>query len=239
MEELAPNTILIWQLSFHQPLHVVYACWQRLTPPEQIRATRFVRERDGRRYVLARGTLRLLLGRYLNQQPQQVRLQYGRFGKPFVCSADRLSFNISHAHNIALLAFTRLGDIGVDVERRRSFLKAGSITPQLCSIEEQRYLHSLPATERARVLAQIWVRKEAVVKATGRGLSQGLDSFSALTSSTQSTMCWRDLPASATYAAAVAFPQRCTPHIKTRWLPLEEMSRPMTYSVQNRRVKKA
>src|SRR4051812_31797653 len=88
-----------------------------LTPEEQQRAARYLHQLSKEQYVVARGLLRILLGRYLDLAPTNVRFTSGPQGKPFLASASvGLHFNISHTNGMILLAFTRSGQVGVDVE---------------------------------------------------------------------------------------------------------------------------
>jgi 4'-phosphopantetheinyl transferase len=72
-----------------------------------------------RRYIVARGALRLILARYLAISPARVAFHYGLHGKPSLVSPSpggALEFNLSHTDDIALYAVTRGIPLGVDVE---------------------------------------------------------------------------------------------------------------------------
>ena len=56
---------------------------------ERARRFRFDRERD--RFVVGRGLLRLLLGRYVDADAAELRFEYGRHKKPALLGADRIS----------------------------------------------------------------------------------------------------------------------------------------------------
>src|SRR5690349_19786452 len=90
-----------------------------LSPEERVRAGRFVFADDRRRYTVARAQLRRLLGERLNEHPGDVELIYGARGKPALapCHAGSgLRFNVSHCGDVAVHAFARGREIGVDVE---------------------------------------------------------------------------------------------------------------------------
>jgi 4'-phosphopantetheinyl transferase len=55
-----------------------------LSEDELARAHRFVRERDRGRFILARGTLREIISRYLGTSPQRIEFEYAKHGKPYV-----------------------------------------------------------------------------------------------------------------------------------------------------------
>ena len=77
---------------------------------------------DRNRFLVTRSTLRTILGQYLNTAPARLIFSYGTHGKPEVVSEhnDRaLQFNVSHSGDFCLIAITRVGAVGVDIERIR------------------------------------------------------------------------------------------------------------------------
>jgi 4'-phosphopantetheinyl transferase len=144
---------------------------------ELTRANRFHFEKDRRHFVVARGFLRVLLGRYLNRNPKQFKFNYGPYGKPALPGEGLLRFNMSHSHGIALYAVTEGRDVGVDVEYVRSDFTSDDIARRFFSPFEVENLCGLPTEERVSSFFRCWTRKEAYIKATGRGLSQPLDGF--------------------------------------------------------------
>ena len=148
-----------------------------LSPPERERAAKF-RFGDLRNaFILARGALRLLLGRYLDICPDAVEFRYGENQKPALAPEHRVKFNVSHSGGLAVFAFTLDREIGVDVEHIRSLPDMTAIAKRFFCLEEAADLMSLVASERERAFFLCWTRKEAYVKALGNGLSEPLDSF--------------------------------------------------------------
>jgi 4'-phosphopantetheinyl transferase len=147
-----------------------------LDPDELSRANRFHFEKDRKHFVVARGFLRVLLGRYLDSDPKQLKFTYGAYGKPAL-GEGLLRFNMSHSHGLALYALTEGRDIGVDVEYMRADFTSDDIARRFFSPFEVETLCGLPAEERVASFFRCWTRKEAYIKATGRGLSQPLDGF--------------------------------------------------------------
>jgi len=92
----------------------------------------------------------------------------------------RLAFNLSHSGDLMLVAFARSGRVGVDVERWSAALGAperARIATSVFSTSEQTALAQLPVELRRAAFYAVWTRKEAYVKATGHGISRGLDHF--------------------------------------------------------------
>lgn len=145
-----------------------------LSPCEQSRAGRFHFERDRRRFIVARGRLRHLLGERLNKQPERVTIQYGARGKPAV---DGLHFNLSHTGDYALYAFSTDGEVGVDLETIRPLPEADAIAATMFSPAEVAEYEHLAPDDRTIGFFNCWTRKEAFVKALGDGLAMPLDRF--------------------------------------------------------------
>src|SRR5438093_3103118 len=80
--QLASGEVHIWCASLDVPPETSARLYATLTPDERTRSARFRFERDQQRFIVARGVLRDLLGRYLQTQPGQVSFVYNAFGKP-------------------------------------------------------------------------------------------------------------------------------------------------------------
>jgi 4'-phosphopantetheinyl transferase len=181
--QLEPNDIHIWRVSL--PIKSIKAITlsRLLTVDEVIRAQRFHFQRDYNCYVVARGILRILLGAYNHIPPEHIRFQYSAHGRPSLIleqNAAMLDFNISHSHEMALMAFTRgpLAVVGVDLEYVRPDIAHEQIAEHFFSTQEVTSLRALPTRLQSIAFFNCWTRKEALIKASGEGLSKSLDQFS-------------------------------------------------------------
>ena len=147
-----------------------------LSAEERDRASGLLSGTHQRRFVVARGMLRQLLGRYLDQDPGAVAFARGAHGKPFLQEGG-LDFNVSHTHELALYAIARDREVGVDVEWMRPQVAHEQIAARFFSLEEQEALAQVPDEERRAAFYNIWTRKEAYVKARGDGITAGLGTF--------------------------------------------------------------
>ena len=178
---LSNDEVHVWRAPLDVPELHVRSLWYLLTGDECQRAERYVFEKDQRHFVVARGLLRVLLGRYLGQDPQHLRFTYGPHGKPALATdmgGDTLRFNVSHSYGLALYAMTRGREIGVDVERIRPEVAQETIAEHFFSPREVTILRALPMLLQAPAFFACWTRKEAYIKARGKGLSVPLNSFS-------------------------------------------------------------
>ena len=70
--------------------------------------------------------------------------------------------------------------MGIDVEAYRSSTSILDLAKRFFTREEFSFLANTPVAEQPAKFYWLWTRKEAVIKATGRGLAQGLETFSVL-----------------------------------------------------------
>ena len=154
--------------------------WPTLAADEKARADRFHFAKDRHHFIVARGTLRAILGRYLNRVPECVPIAYGARGKPTLAGEvdrDAICFNLSHSHGIALYAVARGREIGIDIERIRSDVAVAEIAERFFSRQEVAMLQGLSSDVQREAFFRCWTRKEAYIKARGEGLSLPLDQF--------------------------------------------------------------
>jgi len=142
-----------------------------LSPDELARAERFHFERDRCAFVVVRGVLRLLLGRYLSRSPEQLRFGERARGKPYLIG-EPVQFNVSHSGELGLLAFARSREVGIDVERADPTRDLLGLAEGSFVAEETAVLRTLPSADRASAFYTCWARKEAFIKATGEGVAQ-------------------------------------------------------------------
>jgi 4'-phosphopantetheinyl transferase len=177
--DLAGDEIHVWRAELDQPETTVLRVARTLSPDEQARAKRFCLDRVRTRFVVGRGLLRTILGRYLDRAPDRLRFTYGPRGKPALApeEATDLRFNLSHSGGLALFAVARGREVGVDVERLRPMPRAERIAERFFSVPERTALKAVPAERRVEAFFTCWTRKEAYIKALGDGLAHPLDQF--------------------------------------------------------------
>jgi 4'-phosphopantetheinyl transferase len=207
-----------------------------LTPDERQRAARFAFDHLRHSFTLARGALRILLGRSLDAAPGEIRFTYGAKGKPGLVDQGRARFNLSHSGALALIAITLDCEIGVDIEQIRPMPDLHGIASRFFSAEEEVDLMSLDEDQRVAGFFRCWTRKEAYIKAIGDGLSAPLDDFAVslrpgaparmlhLGGDTKQAAEWtlQDLVIEPGYAAAVAY--RDSSRTIRLWAPLDPAS---------------
>ena len=149
-----------------------------LSSDELHRASRFRSPLHRRRYINGRGLLRMLLAEHVGIDPKKLDLVASEHGKPRLSTHPQAAFNMAHSENLAIYAFGSDGEeVGVDIEVIRS-VDSLRLAKTCFSALEQTELEGFAPAVRLGAFFNGWVRKEAIVKADGRGMSLSLDSFS-------------------------------------------------------------
>jgi len=143
-----------------------------LSEAEHARAARILGEPRRLRWGRARAILRALLGVYLGVEPRTASLRHSPEGKPGVSTrndGNELFFNVSHSGPLGLFAFTRAGEVGIDVElpRRRTRTDLPALAGRVFGAAEGRRLRGLPEELREGEFLRGWVRHEALLKQAG------------------------------------------------------------------------
>ena len=175
---LKDNEIHVWRANLELSLPKIERLTALLSSDEIARANCFRFPQHKRRFIVARGILRQLLGNYLTVAPRSLNFTYEPRGKPLLTKVKNtaLEFNISHSQEYALFGFTRRHLIGVDLEYRRSMPDCLKIAQRFFSAKEFKMLKDVAEDERAKLFFQFWTAKEAYLKALGTGLSGSLAS---------------------------------------------------------------
>jgi len=134
------------------------------------RAGRFRAREDRVRFVQTRAWLRMLAARLIRREPAEVEFKAGPHGK-LSCPDTPWYFNVSHSGAFGALAFTRVGEVGVDVERIRPMHDANGVMERFFTLHEREWIAGIPPHGREAAFFECWTRKESVLKALGTGLS--------------------------------------------------------------------
>jgi 4'-phosphopantetheinyl transferase len=214
------SDVHVWRLSLDLSDDRLASFASVLTESERLRAAAFVLERDRRAFVATRGALRRLLSAYLGgPAPSEIRLAIGAHGKPHLVD-NAVRFNVSHSGTLALLAFSRTREVGIDVERHRPIANVQALASDVFSAAELDALARVgcDAQSQREAFFRCWSRKEAFIKATGLGLAQPLEDFDVTLAPDDARLldvrtrhgapgprrwCMRDLPIDSGYSAAI------------------------------------
>ena len=196
------------------------AGWLFLSPQERVRAVSIVFSKHASHWIACRAAMRRILGHLIHLPPGEVPIIVSELGKPALTEPfDFLHFSISHCEDLALLAVSVDGPVGVDLDPLGRAAELGGCESTFCHPEE---IAALPANpdDRHRSLLELWTAKEALLKALGTGFTVAPETvrIHGNTASSQPTLPgMRDQiihrlnhPALAGYCAAVSAPRSVT-----------------------------
>jgi 4'-phosphopantetheinyl transferase len=151
-----------------------------LSPDERHRHSRFYFDHDRHHYLVAHALVRTTLSQYAGVEPAAWTFRNGPHGRPEIDGPDpaaALHFNLTHTNGMVAVAVARSVDVGIDAEGFRQRDTGIDIARRFFAPAESDHLERQPAGDRLRVFLEFWTLKEAYIKAIGKGLVAGLDSF--------------------------------------------------------------
>jgi len=149
-----------------------------LIQDEQLKAARFVHAKDRASFLTRRTALRILLSRYTDIPASEVEFIAGKNKKPELRSdSDKIRFNVSHSGELILIAISDT-EIGVDIERIESGFNYSDILKHAFSEQEINRIDE--ASDNRGMFFKLWTRKEALCKASSKGLDDELKEIPCL-----------------------------------------------------------
>ncbi|MFH1319652.1 MAG: 4'-phosphopantetheinyl transferase superfamily protein [Bacteroidota bacterium] len=166
---LLNDEIHLWSVSLNLSDSTIKRYSSFLSREEEKKARFFKFEREQNRYRISQGVLRQLLSSYLNKSPQTIRIGRHKKGKPFSFDNPSMYFNMSGSGNICVFAFSRDGEVGIDIEQIRELPDIDELIRKNLTPKEIIYTLKTPGNKLKRFF-QFWTFKEAYLKATGEGM---------------------------------------------------------------------
>ncbi|MES2266679.1 MAG: 4'-phosphopantetheinyl transferase superfamily protein [Bacteroidota bacterium] len=170
------SEVHIWRINISQNIKRLEQFEALLTADEMLRAGKYKQQKDTYRFIVSRGAQRIILGRYLNQEPAQLQFILSDNKKPHLVGVDGniINYNLSHSGDWVILAIAAT-PVGADVEVIDAAFPFHDILPDNFSEEEATFIGTSPDK-----FFMLWTRKEAILKATGQGLGDHLNLTPAL-----------------------------------------------------------
>lgn len=177
---LGPRDVYVWAV--YVPAFAIWAdtLLRLLDAQELAHVGQFTQGVDRAYYVVRRAVRRYLIGYSIGIDASTVMFEHSTHGKPDIVgipSSPRVCMNVSHSHDLMLLALTQSHEVGIDVEYRRGVPQWRQIVENEFTAAECRALLALEPGEVPRAFCDLWTCKEAYCKGRGYGLELPLSSF--------------------------------------------------------------
>lgn len=142
-----------------------------LNPEEIVRAQRFHMKKDKNRFIICRSILKIVLAAYSYSNVNSINIEYHSNKKPFLRTHSNLFFNVSHSEDFAIIVISN-SEVGIDVEYISKDFEYTELFTDVFHDDEIAVIQS--ADDKKLAFYTFWTRKEAFVKALGKGID---DSF--------------------------------------------------------------
>lgn len=142
-----------------------------LSPDEHRRAQRFENISTARQYLGSHCLLNEALKKTLGDRFHPKEICRDKLGKPFL-PGHPVHFSLSRSDDFAVVGVSSVRAIGIDIETRLDPATANEVAPRILHPDELKDFSPLPDSEKAGILTRYWCLKEAILKASGEGLTR-------------------------------------------------------------------
>jgi len=174
---LRSNQVDVWRVDLAPDADQLQRDRAMLGPEEETQAQRYRFDMHRHRFIARRAARRRILGRYLHVPGSELRFVTKLHGKPHLADATEVSFNTSHSASMALIAVGKQRDLGIDVESLDRVVEPDRLAHRFFAPAEAEVITQLKGEDARVAFFTCWTRKEAYVKARGKGLAMGLKTF--------------------------------------------------------------
>ncbi|KJD33640.1 hypothetical protein PK35_07345 [Tamlana nanhaiensis] len=162
-----PSNILIFKFNITNYANAINNLSVFLNNDELIRANKFYKKEDRLSFIVCRSFLKLLLAVYTKSLPKNINFSFFKNKKPFLKSHPKVCFNLSHSHQIGLIAIANI-PVGIDIEFKNKSYDVLESMSTVFGKNEINYVHN--SVKPTETFFKLWTRKEALVKTTGQGI---------------------------------------------------------------------
>ncbi len=214
-ESHEPDTTKVVFLDFNVCDQMLEHYKAQLTDDEQQRVNGIKIDVRRKQYIITRAVTRQIIADATCCKKSTIEFKLHKHGKPY-CSYPKnsLFFNLSHSLTVGTIAINPDYEIGIDVQQHRPQKNILNLAKRFFAKTEIEILETTTQENLNNVFFRIWVRKEALLKATGKGLAQGLSHYTVVNDGLMKDQCIvncdntdyfiSDIPAPQDYSSAIA-----------------------------------
>lgn len=176
VKPLQPYEVALLSASFSELSHLAEAALSYLPSDRQQRLVGMRCDRLRKRAILSSFLARYALALHTAGSISALTISQDSKGKPRLAAAD-YGFSVSHSGDCLLVAVGRSVEIGVDVESLARTVDYLAIARRYFHPDEYQWLGQRAGPALRDAFFDLWVKKEAAVKAQGQGITYGFDRF--------------------------------------------------------------
>lgn len=174
---LDPDKIMLYSIYLPDFMPLKSELNQFLNSSEKERAERFHKEIDKNRFIVYRSILKFILSTYTNLGVENIYFTLTNNKKPYLASHPELHFNISHSEDFAVIAIANK-EVGIDIEYLSADFNFNNLFSDIFKEDEITIIKN--AADKKQAFYTLWTRKEAFVKAIGKGIDEDFRSIPSL-----------------------------------------------------------
>jgi 4'-phosphopantetheinyl transferase len=177
-ENLKLHSFHVWKMPLTTTDEELHTLESILDENEKKQAQAFVIEQVRKNFIAAHGNLRKVLAMYLNLNSQEVEFNFSQYKKPYLIQNREIQFNLSHSHDMAVVAVAFNKPIGIDIESlHRNNIDFIGLAKNTFTAQEFLQLEQADPENTKHYFYTLWTQKEAIIKAIGKGFYYPLDKF--------------------------------------------------------------
>jgi 4'-phosphopantetheinyl transferase len=174
---LNTNDIIIYSIYLPNFLDLKSNLAKFLNSTELNRAARFHKEIDRNRFIISRSILKFVIATYTKLEVKNIYFDSHFNKKPYLASHPWLCFNISHSEDFAVIAISR-NKVGIDIEYISEDFNFTNLLSDV--FVDNEILAVQNAVNKKYAFYTLWTRKEAFVKALGKGIDEDFKNIPCL-----------------------------------------------------------
>ncbi|AFH50190.1 Phosphopantetheinyl transferase [Ignavibacterium album JCM 16511] len=181
---IANSEIHIYSINITEPEYDFQKLKEVFSQDEKERVSDYKFIKDRERAIVTFYFRRRILSEYTGKRPEELSFKKNNSGKPLIDipEYDHLKFNYSHSGEMIIYAISKDSEIGVDIELVKEIPDMNALVENYFSKEEIQVFKNMDnRNDQTNLFYKIWTRKEALVKASGKGISDDLSQINIIT----------------------------------------------------------
>jgi 4'-phosphopantetheinyl transferase len=150
-----------------------------LSDDERRKANQIADASERRHFMFRRGFQRVFVCRALRWKGalNDIIIKHQRDVQPRCMNAPECELSFSSSGNVVVAGLSHGMPFGIDIENIRPIAEVVAVARRFFTANEARLIADLPDSRQGEAFLQHWTAKEAGLKATGKGIVSGLNSF--------------------------------------------------------------